>query len=98
MTPLHAAATNGDTDLVALLLERGAHIDALGRLSCTPLFLAVEKNLSKMVIQLLEAGADMNFPRKAYSTLFSFFLTIFRDRNQHLYHLPWRRGCLVLRF
>ena len=63
-TALHMASyMPGNEELVALLLESGAEVDALGDEGggwCTPLSLAVWEGTDSIVRLLLEAGADPN--------------------------------------
>ena len=63
-TPLHAAADNGHTEVVAALLKAGANANTpftlcLGMLlSGTPLSAAAQKGHTEMKALLLKAGAD----------------------------------------
>jgi len=59
--PLHYAATNaepGSPDLVRLLLEHHAYIDAESPNRTTPLMMAAQYGLTSVVKLLLEEGAD----------------------------------------
>ena len=57
---LHIAAVNGNDDVVRVLLERGADINARTSTQRTPLHIAVEKWHDEVVRMLLERGADVN--------------------------------------
>ena len=58
-TALHDAALGGHTAAAALLLEKGAEIDARdGARGATPLFLAASWGRREMVEFLLERGAS----------------------------------------
>jgi ankyrin repeat protein len=57
-TPLHYAATGGHMDIVRLLLEQSAYIDAASPNGSTPLMMAAMYGNSDVVKVLLEAGAD----------------------------------------
>lgn len=56
-TPLHAAATLGDTDALRLLLDAGADIDAQGEHAHTPLMDAVQQGRIDAAKLLVERGA-----------------------------------------
>ncbi|CAI7596263.1 unnamed protein product [Penicillium bialowiezense] len=60
-SPLGYAAYGGHTDIVKLLLERKANVDALQLLQRTPLFFATKRDNEATVKLLLENGADPNF-------------------------------------
>jgi hypothetical protein len=69
MTALHLAALNGRTDVVELLLQRGAKVSAIARCDApgcrghTPLMTAVLSRRPEIVRRLLKAGAkasDLN--------------------------------------
>jgi len=57
-TPLHYAATNGHIDVIALLLDENAYIDAASPNGTTPLMMAAHYGSPSSVKLLLEAGAD----------------------------------------
>jgi len=57
-TPLHYAATNGHLDIMKLLLEHHAYIDAASPNGTTPLMMAARYGTPSAVKLLLEAGAD----------------------------------------
>ena len=62
-TPLHAAAHNGDLEMVRVLLDYGVDIDAQNDGHCTPLDFASRnghRNDSRVVQFLIEHGADIN--------------------------------------
>lgn len=56
--PLHYAATNGHKDIMNLLLEENAYIDAASPNGTTPLMMAAHYSDASAVKLLLEAGAD----------------------------------------
>lgn len=58
--PLHSAAFKGKVDVIELLLERGADINALDKHSTTPLSYAVDSDKLKAVEYLVSRGADVN--------------------------------------
>ncbi|MFT4194696.1 ankyrin repeat domain-containing protein, partial [Ottowia sp.] len=57
-SPLHYAATGGDTAMIRLLLERRAEVDARSPNESTPLMLAARYGTVEAVQMLLRAGAD----------------------------------------
>jgi len=57
-TPLHYAATNGHVDVMTLLLDENAYIDAASPNGTTPLMMAAHYGTPSTVKLLLEAGAD----------------------------------------
>jgi ankyrin repeat protein len=59
-TPLHLAAIHCRTNVLALLLERGAKVDARAKGGATPLHLAAQAGCVDAVIILLQHGADIN--------------------------------------
>ncbi|MDZ4144863.1 MAG: ankyrin repeat domain-containing protein [Burkholderiales bacterium] len=56
--PLHYAATNGHVDVMRLLLENHAYIDAESPNGSTPLMMAASYGTPEAVKLLLEEGAD----------------------------------------
>lgn len=64
---LHAAATSGDADQIAALIEHGAKPDARAPDGSTPLHTAARHGQSAAVAALVEAGANPDF-RNADST------------------------------
>ena len=68
-TPLHWAALKGDPEMVRLLLQAGANVNAGTRVgSLTPLYMAASNGNAPTVAVLLEAGADANAPSTANGT------------------------------
>lgn len=68
-TPLHHAACAGHVEIVELLLEAGAAIDALALNGATPLMRAIQSSRPSCVDVLLKAGADVNVVNKTGLTL-----------------------------
>ena len=58
-TPLHNAATEDEPEVVALLLDRGADIEAHNEKGATPLHVAAAHNKPEVVALLLDRGADI---------------------------------------
>ncbi len=56
--PLHAAVASRNAETVALLLERGADVDARQQLGYTPLMAAAGSGRQDLVDLLLQHGAD----------------------------------------
>ncbi|MBV9307180.1 MAG: ankyrin repeat domain-containing protein, partial [Acidobacteriaceae bacterium] len=58
-TPLHAAAAGGKTDLVQVLLQRGADVNARQEGGWTALHAAAQAGNRPMVETLIAGGADL---------------------------------------
>lgn len=57
ITPLHMAARHGQTETVALLIEKGADVNAANAEGATPIHLAVNDGRIELVKTLLDQGA-----------------------------------------
>jgi ankyrin repeat protein len=66
-TPLHFAATAGDLDIIAILLEHHAYIDAPSPTGFTPLMLAAREGQEDAVRLLLREGADATLKDGAFN-------------------------------
>lgn len=64
-TPLHYAATGGQRDAIALLLEHHAYLDALSPNGTTPLMMAARAGHVAVARGLVEAGADPSLKNEA---------------------------------
>ena len=56
--PLHIVAQEGHVEVVKLLLEKGANIEAINNQGFTPLWIAAYKGHTEIVKVLIAAGAD----------------------------------------
>lgn len=70
--PLHYAATRGHADMINLLLENHAYIDAESPNGTTPLMMAAHYGTPGAVKLLLEAGADPSIKNKLGLTAIDF--------------------------
>ncbi len=71
-TPLHYAATGGHVDLVQLLLEHHAYIDAESPNGTTPLMMAAHYGTPTVTQLLLEEGADLTLKNQKGLTAYDF--------------------------
>jgi len=60
LTPLHLAASYCHTNVMLLLLDKGAWIDARAKGGITPLHIAAQEGCADAVNLLLMKGADIN--------------------------------------
>jgi len=60
LTPLHLAALHCHTNVVALLLAKGAKVNPKGKDDATPLHLAAQEGCTDAVTMLLAKGANVN--------------------------------------
>lgn len=58
-TPLHYAACRGFLDVVSLLIDHGADVNATNKWHWTPLHLAAADGHTEVVIELAKRGADI---------------------------------------
>jgi ankyrin repeat protein len=70
--PLHYAATNGQVEVIKLLLEENAYIDAASPNGTTPLMMAAKYGTDAAVKELLQAGADPALKNDLGLTAFEF--------------------------
>jgi ankyrin repeat protein len=66
--PLHHAAYNGNTNIVALLIKRGASLEARTSDGKTALMMATIEGHKGVVACLIDAGADVNAKTKTGMT------------------------------
>ncbi|KAH9518688.1 hypothetical protein Btru_005988 [Bulinus truncatus] len=59
-TALHVAAAYGHSELVQLLLENGADINAKDNLQCSPIFSAIDGSQKQVAHLLIEWGCDVH--------------------------------------
>ena len=69
---LRDAASDGNTNLVTTLIEKGASIDAPGKYGKTPLMYAAELGNTDIIGVLLSHNADVNARTKSGSTALTF--------------------------
>lgn len=67
MTALHWAAFNGQTQILKMLLARGADRDSQNRFAATPLLMAASANHTQEILLLIEAGANVSLPQYTYT-------------------------------
>ena len=81
-TSLHYATSSGSVDVVKLLLDKGADINALDNKGTTPLMLAVKNNSLPIAKLLLERGADVNLRDKHKKNAMSYAKGIFTKKKK----------------
>ena len=69
ISPLHSVSHyRGYTEIIRILLEYGADINAQNDVGATPLHWAANQGYSEVVCVLLEQGADPNIPNNGHAT------------------------------
>jgi ankyrin repeat protein len=71
-TPLHYAATGGHIELIQLLLEESAYIDAESPNGTTPLMMAARYGSAKATQLLIDEGADLQVKNQLGLTALDF--------------------------
>ncbi|KAK6242677.1 hypothetical protein SCA6_008066 [Theobroma cacao] len=69
-TPLHRAASTGNSALCEFLIEEGAEVDAEDRAGQTPLMNAVICQNKEVALLLIRHGADVDIEDKEGYTVF----------------------------
>ena len=82
--PLHYAATNSRLDVMRLLLENFAYIDAASPNGTTPLMMAAMYGNSSAVKLLLEAGADPTLKNQLGFTAIDFAQQVKRTESAEI--------------
>jgi uncharacterized protein len=91
-TPLHYAATGGHLEIMALLLDQNAYIDAASPNGTTPLMMAAEYGSADAVKLLLDAGADPSLKNQLGLTAIDFAHRASRDDSAELIAAAMRSG------
>jgi ankyrin repeat protein len=63
-TPLHIASSNGDIEIVKLLIENGADVNKQNKDGTTALYIASQRGDIEIVKLLIQNGADVNKQNK----------------------------------
>ncbi|TFZ04962.1 ankyrin repeat domain-containing protein [Ramlibacter rhizophilus] len=82
--PLHYAATHGHLEVMALLLEHHAFIDAESPNGTTPLMMAAMYGTPEAVKLLLDAGADVNMKNQLGMSAWDFAMKANRRDSAEL--------------
>jgi ankyrin repeat protein len=91
-TPLHYAATGGHLEIMALLLDQNAYIDAASPNGTTPLMMAAQYASADAVKLLLDAGADPSLKNQLGLTAIDFAHRADRDDSAELIAAAVKRG------
>jgi len=83
-TPLHYAATNGHLQIMQLLLDENAYIDAESPNGTTPLMMAAQYGPASAVKLLLDAGADPLLKNQLGLTAIDFANRVSREESAEL--------------
>jgi ankyrin repeat protein len=59
-TPIHDAASEGEVELVEILIANGADVDARDVNGYTPLHIAIQEGYTDVAEVLIDNGADVN--------------------------------------
>lgn len=92
-TPLHLAATNGDSGPLKALLAAGASVDARDKEGNTPLHMAAYADKPDNALLLLEAGADVEAKSAGGRTPLSLARKARADRTAGVISLWVLKGC-----
>lgn len=85
ISPLHVAAKWGKNNMVKILLENSAQIDAKTRDGLTPLHCAARSGHEQVVSTLLENSAPISARTKVYNVLLSFLSLISLQISVYFY-------------
>ena len=90
--PLHYAATGGHLEIMELLLDQNAYIDAESPNGTTPLMMAAQYGSTAAVKLLLDAGADPSLKNQLGLTAIDFANRVSRDDSAGLIAAAVRSG------
>lgn len=71
-TPLHYAAASGDNEIVKMLMDKSAQLDALSPNGTTPMMMAARNGHILTIKLLLDAGADASLKNQRGMTAIDF--------------------------
>jgi uncharacterized protein len=83
-TPLHYAATGGHLEIMQLLLDQNAYIDAESPNGTTPLMMAAQYSSAAAVKLLLDAGADPTLKNQLGLSAIDFANRVSREDSAEL--------------
>ncbi|HMV77153.1 MAG TPA: ankyrin repeat domain-containing protein [Leptospiraceae bacterium] len=88
--PVHLAAYNGQTDIIKLLVSKGADIHAVNGRTETPLFLAAQNGHMETVKFLHSKGADLN--QKNISQETPIIIAAYNDHDETVKYIAENGG------